>query len=235
MLKYLGSIKRTWSCYSMQWHSRQSCASNFVATAWGRLAYGLIRCPHTFGRTVRLGFGNGTGATRSMSNEVSVSVYDVWGPFMCFYVCEQSFSNTDLVDEEPVLMETGTVPPQWKCYAKYISAQQVLLIFLPATYTGNTSKQTRAYAHTNPNGEDCVSYYLVRCLWPKPQHSEPNCNFRSSLQARIKSACYNGIRYTTHIYKFWKIMDRLCIFPSRCETKWAIKLVSYQLSPFESQ
>ncbi|XP_046713542.1 KICSTOR complex protein SZT2 isoform X6 [Silurus meridionalis] len=47
----------------------------------------------------------------------------------------QSFSNTDLVDEEPVLMERENLCPQWKCYAKYINAQQVLLIFLPATYT----------------------------------------------------------------------------------------------------
>ncbi|XP_034169219.2 KICSTOR complex protein SZT2 isoform X4 [Pangasianodon hypophthalmus] len=47
----------------------------------------------------------------------------------------QSFSNTDLVDEEPVLMERESLSPRWKCYAKHISAQQVLLIFLPATYT----------------------------------------------------------------------------------------------------
>ncbi|KAG7326342.1 hypothetical protein KOW79_009743 [Hemibagrus wyckioides] len=47
----------------------------------------------------------------------------------------QSFSNTDLVDEEPVLIEKERLSPQWKCYAKHISAQQVLLIFLPATYT----------------------------------------------------------------------------------------------------
>ncbi|XP_060775676.1 KICSTOR complex protein SZT2 isoform X2 [Neoarius graeffei] len=47
----------------------------------------------------------------------------------------QSFSNTDLVDEEPVLIESASSSPQWKCYAKHMSAQQVLLIFLPATYT----------------------------------------------------------------------------------------------------
>ncbi|XP_060723793.1 KICSTOR complex protein SZT2 isoform X5 [Tachysurus vachellii] len=47
----------------------------------------------------------------------------------------QSCSNTDLVDEEPVVMERERLSPQWKCYAKHISAQQVLLIFLPATYT----------------------------------------------------------------------------------------------------
>lgn len=58
---------------------------------------------------------------------------------MC--LCEQSFSNTDLVDEEPLLMERESLSPQWKCYAKYISAQQVLLIFLPATFTGNKTKK----------------------------------------------------------------------------------------------
>ncbi|XP_053353565.1 KICSTOR complex protein SZT2 isoform X1 [Clarias gariepinus] len=47
----------------------------------------------------------------------------------------QSFSNTDLVDEEPVLLERECLSPQWKCYAKHISTQQVLLIFIPATYT----------------------------------------------------------------------------------------------------
>ncbi|TVK90578.1 KICSTOR complex protein SZT2 [Bagarius yarrelli] len=47
----------------------------------------------------------------------------------------QSFSNTDMVDEEPVVIGRERLFPQWKCYAKHISAQQVLLIFLPATYT----------------------------------------------------------------------------------------------------
>uniref|UniRef100_A0A673A1P1 SZT2 subunit of KICSTOR complex n=1 Tax=Sphaeramia orbicularis TaxID=375764 RepID=A0A673A1P1_9TELE len=28
--------------------------------------------------------------------------------------------------------------PQWRCYAKYISSQQILLTFLPATFTGST-------------------------------------------------------------------------------------------------
>ncbi|XP_062853204.1 KICSTOR complex protein SZT2 [Trichomycterus rosablanca] len=46
----------------------------------------------------------------------------------------QSFSNADLVDEESMQMERERLNPQWKCYAKHISAQQILLIFIPATY-----------------------------------------------------------------------------------------------------
>ncbi|XP_045562249.1 KICSTOR complex protein SZT2 isoform X4 [Salmo salar] len=47
----------------------------------------------------------------------------------------QSFSNADLVDEEPVPVERDGSTPQWKCYAKYISPQQIFLTFLPATFT----------------------------------------------------------------------------------------------------
>ncbi|KAI4886625.1 hypothetical protein NFI96_012743, partial [Prochilodus magdalenae] len=47
----------------------------------------------------------------------------------------QSFSNADLVDEEPVVTVEENLSPLWKCYAKFISPQQVLLVFLPATFT----------------------------------------------------------------------------------------------------
>ncbi|XP_074524267.1 KICSTOR complex protein SZT2 isoform X2 [Halichoeres trimaculatus] len=47
----------------------------------------------------------------------------------------QSFSNADLVDEEPSLGQRDNSTPQWRCYAKYISSQQVLLTFLPASFT----------------------------------------------------------------------------------------------------
>ncbi|KAI4828703.1 hypothetical protein KUCAC02_022781 [Chaenocephalus aceratus] len=47
----------------------------------------------------------------------------------------QSFSNADLVDEEPSLRERSCSAPQWRCYAKYISSQQIILTFLPASYT----------------------------------------------------------------------------------------------------
>ncbi len=48
----------------------------------------------------------------------------------------QSFSNADLVDEEPLLVERSCSTPQWRCYAKYISSQQILLTFLPASFKG---------------------------------------------------------------------------------------------------
>ncbi|XP_076579469.1 SZT2 subunit of KICSTOR complex isoform X3 [Chaetodon auriga] len=47
----------------------------------------------------------------------------------------QSFSNADLVDEEPLQRERSCSAPQWRCYAKYISSQQILLTFLPASFT----------------------------------------------------------------------------------------------------
>ncbi|XP_037624889.1 KICSTOR complex protein SZT2 isoform X2 [Sebastes umbrosus] len=47
----------------------------------------------------------------------------------------QSFSNADLVDEEPLLGERSCSTPQWRCYAKYISSQQIILTFLPASFT----------------------------------------------------------------------------------------------------
>ncbi|XP_056315330.1 LOW QUALITY PROTEIN: KICSTOR complex protein SZT2 [Danio aesculapii] len=47
----------------------------------------------------------------------------------------QSFSNVDLADEEPAGVEPDGLSPRWKCYAKYISHQQILLTFLPATFT----------------------------------------------------------------------------------------------------
>ncbi|KAG7272533.1 hypothetical protein CRUP_006822 [Coryphaenoides rupestris] len=49
---------------------------------------------------------------------------------------QESFSNVDLVDEEPVQPGPSGSAPQWRCYAKYLSSQQVLLTFLPATLTG---------------------------------------------------------------------------------------------------
>uniref|UniRef100_UPI0037E8BDA3 KICSTOR complex protein SZT2 n=1 Tax=Semicossyphus pulcher TaxID=241346 RepID=UPI0037E8BDA3 len=47
----------------------------------------------------------------------------------------QSFSNADLVDEEPLLGERSCSTAQWRCYAKYITSQQILLTFLPASFT----------------------------------------------------------------------------------------------------
>ncbi|XP_034386743.1 KICSTOR complex protein SZT2 isoform X2 [Cyclopterus lumpus] len=46
----------------------------------------------------------------------------------------QSFSNADLVDEEPSLGRSCSTP-QWRCYAKSISSQQIILTFLPASFT----------------------------------------------------------------------------------------------------
>ncbi|XP_051562300.1 KICSTOR complex protein SZT2-like isoform X5 [Myxocyprinus asiaticus] len=46
----------------------------------------------------------------------------------------QSFSNADLVDGESAGVETDEASPRWKCYVRYISHQQILLTFLPATF-----------------------------------------------------------------------------------------------------
>ncbi|XP_075901818.1 KICSTOR complex protein SZT2 [Nelusetta ayraudi] len=47
----------------------------------------------------------------------------------------QSFSNADLVDEEAVTVERSCCVPQWRCYAKYVNSQQILLTFLPASFS----------------------------------------------------------------------------------------------------
>nr|XP_043900372.1 KICSTOR complex protein SZT2 isoform X3 [Solea senegalensis] len=47
----------------------------------------------------------------------------------------QSFSNADLVDEEPMLADGSCSVPQWRCYAKYISPQQILITVLPVSFT----------------------------------------------------------------------------------------------------
>uniref|UniRef100_A0A3P8USC8 SZT2 subunit of KICSTOR complex n=1 Tax=Cynoglossus semilaevis TaxID=244447 RepID=A0A3P8USC8_CYNSE len=47
--------------------------------------------------------------------------------------------NADLVDEEPLLTDSSCSVPQWRCYAKFISPQQILLTFLPASFTGTLS------------------------------------------------------------------------------------------------
>ncbi|XP_051929765.1 KICSTOR complex protein SZT2 isoform X2 [Hippocampus zosterae] len=46
----------------------------------------------------------------------------------------QSLANADLVYDEPSLAGHSCSVPQWRCYAKRISSQQILLTFLPATF-----------------------------------------------------------------------------------------------------
>ncbi|XP_068174550.1 KICSTOR complex protein SZT2 isoform X2 [Antennarius striatus] len=47
----------------------------------------------------------------------------------------QSFSNADLGDEGPPLGERSPPTPQWRCYVKSASAQQIFLTFLPASFS----------------------------------------------------------------------------------------------------
>ncbi|XP_077389391.1 SZT2 subunit of KICSTOR complex isoform X4 [Festucalex cinctus] len=46
----------------------------------------------------------------------------------------QSLANADLAFDEHSLAGPSCSVPQWRCYAKHISSQQILLTFLPATY-----------------------------------------------------------------------------------------------------
>uniref|UniRef100_A0A7N8XHG3 SZT2 subunit of KICSTOR complex n=1 Tax=Mastacembelus armatus TaxID=205130 RepID=A0A7N8XHG3_9TELE len=55
--------------------------------------------------------------------------------FLTFSTGTYSFSNGDLVEEEPLLASRSCSTPQWRCYAKYISPQQIFLTFLPASFT----------------------------------------------------------------------------------------------------
>uniref|UniRef100_A0A672N7A4 SZT2 subunit of KICSTOR complex n=1 Tax=Sinocyclocheilus grahami TaxID=75366 RepID=A0A672N7A4_SINGR len=64
-----------------------------------------------------------------------------------------SFSNADLVDDEPAGAEQDCLSPHWKCYAKYISHQQILLTFLPATFTASEEKDGVQFLE--PQKRDC--------------------------------------------------------------------------------
>ncbi|KAM9384552.1 KICSTOR complex protein SZT2 isoform 2-T2 [Pholidichthys leucotaenia] len=70
--------------------------------------------------------------TTPTSFHTSASSKDVMGSTSTL----QSFSNADLVEEEPLMTEkmSGSAP-QWRCYAKNINSQQLLLTFLPASFT----------------------------------------------------------------------------------------------------
>uniref|UniRef100_A0A3P9Q4X0 SZT2 subunit of KICSTOR complex n=1 Tax=Poecilia reticulata TaxID=8081 RepID=A0A3P9Q4X0_POERE len=53
-----------------------------------------------------------------------------------------------LVDEEPLLLERSSFVPQWRCYAKYVNSQQLLLTFLPATFSSLLTSPSES--HTGP-------------------------------------------------------------------------------------
>ncbi|KAJ8279398.1 hypothetical protein COCON_G00064640 [Conger conger] len=64
----------------------------------------------------------------------------------------QSFSNADLADEEHIPVESDSLSPQWKCYAKCVNPQQIFLTFLPATFAeppGSGSSQEDEDTHTH--------------------------------------------------------------------------------------
>lgn len=47
------------------------------------------------------------------------------------------------MDEEAASVERSSCVSQWRCYAKYVNSQQILLTFLPATFSG--APQTRQF------------------------------------------------------------------------------------------
>ncbi|XP_053717013.1 KICSTOR complex protein SZT2 isoform X1 [Synchiropus splendidus] len=74
----------------------------------------------------------------------------------------QSFSNADLVDEEPLLGERSCSVPQWRCYAKHIGSQQIILTFLPATFQDVLMLMTSgldpvAQSHLNSQDDDTLT------------------------------------------------------------------------------
>ncbi|XP_072918888.1 KICSTOR complex protein SZT2 isoform X4 [Hemitrygon akajei] len=46
----------------------------------------------------------------------------------------QSVGNADMTEDNVVSVENETIP-QWRCYTRFVNAQQILLIFLPATFS----------------------------------------------------------------------------------------------------
>lgn len=79
----------------------------------------------------------------------------------------QSFSNTDLVDEEPSLGKRSCSTPQWRCYAKYISSQQIILTFLPASFTGSPSVVLLGLEHILSSAalKPRCSVFVVQTFW----------------------------------------------------------------------
>ncbi|XP_036969602.1 KICSTOR complex protein SZT2 isoform X3 [Acanthopagrus latus] len=74
----------------------------------------------------------------------------------------QSFSNADLVDEESLLGERSCSTPQWRCYIKYISSQQILLTFLPASFRDvlmlmSSGLETEPQSHVSTQEDDTLT------------------------------------------------------------------------------
>ncbi|KAM8874562.1 KICSTOR complex protein SZT2 isoform 2-T2 [Spinachia spinachia] len=68
----------------------------------------------------------------------------------------QSFCNADLVDEEPLPRERNCSTPQWRCYAKYVSSQQIILTFLPASFT-DVQMLMASKLRSNASGDDSLT------------------------------------------------------------------------------
>uniref|UniRef100_A0A3Q2CCB1 SZT2 subunit of KICSTOR complex n=1 Tax=Cyprinodon variegatus TaxID=28743 RepID=A0A3Q2CCB1_CYPVA len=110
------------------------------------------------------------------------------------------FSNAELVDEEPLFRERASSVPQWRCYAKYISSQQLFLTFLPATFT-------------EPGGKEAV------------QFSEPKkekLTFGFSRQVSQQSTSSSGqLRCPLYVYNcsLENLKEQLVHPNSRCQPK----------------
>ncbi|XP_060887465.1 KICSTOR complex protein SZT2 [Labrus mixtus] len=112
----------------------------------------------------------------------------------------QSFSNADLVDEEPFLLERNSSSPQWRAYAKYIGSQQILLTFLPASFAdvlmlkaetepqGNVGTQEDdTLTPSNRSQADSLSG-STSCL----ERSESDISLASKLQRSSSSGHFNN-------------------------------------------
>ncbi|XP_065812120.1 KICSTOR complex protein SZT2 [Labrus bergylta] len=115
----------------------------------------------------------------------------------------QSFSNADLVDEEPFLLERNSSSPQWRAYAKYIGSQQILLTFLPASFAdvlmlkasgletepqGNAGTQEDdTLTPSNRSQADSLSG-STSCL----ERSESDISLASKLQSSSSSGHFNN-------------------------------------------
>ncbi|XP_052454907.1 KICSTOR complex protein SZT2 isoform X6 [Carassius gibelio] len=134
----------------------------------------------------------------------------------------QSFSNADLVDDEPAGAEQDSLTPHWKCYAKYISHQQILLTFLPATFTDvqilmssgleteppiNRSFQEEEESCSNGNGQSQTDSFSSSANGPqvgssqhgedrKPSTEEPEAALETSAgQSEPASEEKDGVQF----------------------------------------
>ncbi|XP_064415802.1 KICSTOR complex protein SZT2 [Latimeria chalumnae] len=96
----------------------------------------------------------------------------------------QSLGNTELIEEDALPGESEISLPQWRCYAKYVSPQQIFLIFIPATFSDvqklTTLGPDRNAKHDDLGGEEMLEVQVIK---PAPAAPSGGLQPKSELSA----------------------------------------------------